>query len=644
MAMEFLAATKEGIIIYDANEIDRSGDAEGNWSSGKTADGSQLKVVGKVPSPPNAFGHAWSTDGERLASVCDEGVRIYDATKAYKMVLELPRVAPDVDGRTGGVRNVIFSPKRNFLVSYEKWDPVYPENVHVWSLEGDNVGKKLYTTTLKGYTSGALPVQVISWTPDESAAVELVSGKGLMLKAPDLSEDEGSFAVKLIAEKSAANYQISPMSAKGNSYVCIYTPESPNGVVGRIAVYDLAQPEKKPTCEMHLPAKVKEAKIMWNFDASALLVLANSDVDESGFSYFGTTYLYWMKVDSKVPSQIYGSKDGQVQDVAWSPTASEFVVICGFPGVVSMHDGKTGKVSNELGKARRNTLKWNRWGRFIAVGGFGTMAGDLDFFDRSKDETISSLRAPLTVDCAFGPDGRHFLGATVAPRMNEGNQISLYRYTGEMIFQIHYVPDHIEGRHEDTGAGARTKTQALLFAASWRPVPNSKEFEDRPASPPKAGTRRKKGLPEGPAGGDGKAPVAAYRPRGAENLSTVAAMMRGELPTPSTERWGSDGPAGPQLQPMEEWEIRKLEKQAKKDKEAKEKAEKEAIVQARKDFEKSERDDKKKLKALKEQLEQLDALKEKDWDELTEEDEQALEGEVELKAQIAELEKKVGGA
>jgi len=395
---------------------------------------------------------------------------------------------------------------------------------------------------------------------------------------------------------------------------------------------------------MHLPAKVKEAKMLWNFDATGMIVFASSDVDESGCSYFGTTYLYWMKVDSKVPVQIYGSKDGQVQDFAWSPTANEFMVIVGFPGVVSLHDGKTGKVVSEIGKARRNTLKWDRWGRFVAVGGFGTMAGDLDFFDRSKEETVASIRAPLTVNCDFGPDGRHFLGATVAPRMNEGNQISLYRYTGEMVFQMHYVPepDHVEGRHEDTGAGARTKTQALLYAASWRPMPASEEFQDRPASPPKAGQRRTKGLPDG-TGGD-KAAGAAYRPRGAEGGSAIAAMMRGELPAPSTtDKWG-DAMQAPDLKPMEDWEIRKLQNQAKKDADAKEKADKEALVQDRKDFEKSERDEKKKLKALKEQLEQLDTLKEKEWDELTEEEDEALEGEVELKAQIAELEKRIGSS
>lgn len=84
-----------------------------------------------MPSPPNAFGFAWSEDGELLASVCDEGVRVYDAARRYKLLRELEKVAPDVQGRAGGVRALYFSPKKSYLVTYEKWDPQYPENVHV---------------------------------------------------------------------------------------------------------------------------------------------------------------------------------------------------------------------------------------------------------------------------------------------------------------------------------------------------------------------------------------------------------------------------------------------------------------------------------------------------------------------------------
>merc|ERR1712151_736206 len=192
-----------------------------------------------------------------------------------------------------------------------------------------------------------------------------------------------------------------------------------------------------------------------------------------------------------------------------------------------------------------------------------------EFYDRTKDETIKSFRAALTVDCEWAPDGRTFLCATIAPRMNEGNQITMFKYTGEKILDLPFKPDKVEGRHEDTGAGARTKTQALLYRAVWRPD-GKKQYQDRAASPPPAGSKRKKGLPDD---SDALKPVvAAYRPKG-EASGSVAAMLRGEIDLPTTgssvvgagkEGWTTNEP--PKLK---EWEIRKIEKERKKAEEKK---------------------------------------------------------------------------
>lgn len=639
--MEFIAATKEGIVVYDALSVSNNQAEDAHWKTGKTSNGTTVKAIACLPSPPNAFGHIWSDDGEFLASVCDAGVRVYKASDGYTQLLELEKVAPDVGGRAGGVRNVRFSPGNNFLVTYEKWDPQYLENVHLWVLQGADAGKRLHSCQLKGYTSGALPVAMMGWSADEGSCVELVPGKGLVVRDGKFGQDEES-PTSLVPEKNIGGYVISPVSEKGTSFVACFVPEV-GGNVARVAVYNLSDPAK-PVTETYLPAKVKDAKMVWNFDGSALTVLANSDVDETGCSYFGTTYLYWMKTDGKSQSQIYGSKDGQVQDVAWSPVANEFVVVVGFqPATVALHDGKTGKLSSTLGKSRRNTVKWNPFGRFIAVGGFGTLAGDLDFFDRSKEETVSSLRAPLTVDCAFGPDGRHFLACTVAPRMNEGNQISMYKYTGEQLFKIDYVPDIIEGRHEDTGAGARTKTQALLYAASWRP--DKTTYTDTPATPRPAGAaKRKKGLPEGTAA------VSAFQVRGSNGdsggSSLVAAMMRGEvnLPTGAPKMGGGPGWDTEVAKPLEEWEIKKLEKERLAEIKKKEAEEVAAVKQKVGAIDQAIKEGKKRLKEIKKKLEEMEALKDKDWDELTEEDEAELEGEIDLRAELQELEKKFSEA
>lgn len=635
--MEFLAATKDGLIIYDASQCSKSdGERREDYSKGHASDGVDIKVVATIPSPPNAFGHAWSLDGKLLASINDDGFTIYNAAKGYARSARLPRVAPDVGGRAGGVRLVQFSPKNNFIVAYEKWDPEFKENVHVWDLRKDEHKTPMETVSLKGYSSGALPVSMVSWVPDESAGLVLVPGKGVELRTPDLSETTG-----LVPEKDACNYQLSPLPQKGAYYIACHLPETPGGMVGRVTLYHLSDPSKC-IMEINLPPKCKDLKMLWNLDGTALLVLAASDVDETGSSYFGTTYLYWISPDQKKKELVCGAKEGQVQDLCWSPTANEFAIIVGMlPATVALYDGKTGKLSQTWGVSRRNTLKWNDSGRFCAVGGFGTLPGDLDFFDRSTEETVCSLRAALTVNCAWAPDNKHFLACTVAPRMNEGNQLTIYRYNGGVQLHIDYKPFHVEGRHEDTGAGARTKTQAILFAASWRPMAG---MGDEPVTP-RTGPKKKKGLPATDQAPAVKTSV-AYRPKGqgGDAGGSVAAMMRGEIPAtaPSEDKGRWDQPNQPK--PMEEWEIRKLQKEQKKAAEEKERAEQEQEKQALRDVDKAQKDKEKKLKELKAKLTQIEAAKEKDWDELEDEDEALMETEVDVRREIAELEKPAGGA
>ncbi|CAK0875066.1 unnamed protein product [Prorocentrum cordatum] len=558
----------------------------------------------------------------------------------------MERVAPDVGGRMGGARNLYFSPQNSFLVSYEKWDPQYPDNVHVWDLREEQAGKRLHSCSLKHYTSGALPMQVVKWTSDEALCLLYVPGQGVLMRKGDLSDDGEN--VKTIPEENISNFELCPGSTGENCYIAFSVPEK-DSIVAKATLWSIGD-VKKPILSLPTTSKVKDLTLKWNAEGNALLILASSDVDETGNSYFGTTHLWFAKVDGKSkPLKICGAEEGLVQDLSWNPAKNEFATIVGsFPATVALYDGKTGKLTSTLGTTKRNTLRWNSFGRFLAVGGFGTLPGDLDFFDRSCEETVSSLRAALTVNCEFAPDGRQFLTSTVAPRMNEGNQITIFRYTGETLIRIDYVPEKVEGRHEDTGAGARTKTQALLFAASWRPCPDT--YKDTPATPRPAGApKRKKGLPEGQtAEVKTTAAWAVKGPGASSGGSLVAAMMRGEVNLPSNDA-PSGGRGGPGwdtevAKPLEEWEIRKLEKERQKEAEKKAAEEVQARKQKVASVEQAEKDSKKRLKELKQKLEELEALKDKEWDELTEEDEAELEGEIELRDEIKLLEKKIGAA
>lgn len=659
--MEFVAVTKTGVHVYDplASKKEEGFDSVQDASDTVVSLPPVTNTEGKVSA--TAEGAAWSPNGTMLATV-DSGVAVlWDADDSYERLMELPPI-----GTSGGVRAMRFSPKGTFLITYEKHDKEKcPENMQVWEVRRGRKAKRLRLHTLKGYSSGVVPIELIQWSQDESVCLELVPGEGIVvLEGKTLEPEEPR---RLIREPQAALFQIAPKAQGDSTYVACYVPESP-GRPGEVLVYYLDD-LSEPTARVSLPAKLKSCLLLWNSEGSALLALASSDVDETGASYFGTSSLFWLMADGSKTEKISGAEEGLVQDVAWSPTKNEFLLIVGMlPAVISLYDGKNGKLVSGLGKSRRNTIRWDPFGRLLVVGGFGALPGDVDFFDKEKGETVCSFRAALTVNCCWAPDGRHFLCCTTAPRMNEDNQASVFRYTGERIMKLEFRPDL------SPGAGGRKAADAaaMLFASSWRPGVNGK-FADRDLTPPKAGAKRVKGLPsEGASKLDSIGSTQAYRPGGGRGGGSVAAMMRGEMDAPASEsrfsdlgggggrgsggyrdrddrrddRGGGKGGGG------ERWgettsggmTHEELQQKLKERKEAEKKAKLEAEEAARvaKEQEKAAikqiEDNEKLLRKLKKELARLDELKEKEWDELTEEDEAQLEGEVELRNRIAELE------
>ena len=112
------------------------------------------------------------------------------------------------------------------------------------------------------------------------------------------------------------------------------------------------------------------------------------------------------------------TKDGPLHAVAWSPAGKEFAVIAGkMPPNVTLHNPRTGEPVFELGSAPRNTLSYSPQGRFLLVGGFGTLSGDMDFWDIYKRKKMGTRRSTLSaVDFGWSANGRWFQIASTYPR------------------------------------------------------------------------------------------------------------------------------------------------------------------------------------------------------------------------------------
>eukprot|EP00850_Spirogloea_muscicola_P018643 SM000173S03012 [mRNA] locus=s173:161487:165551:- [translate_table: standard] len=115
----------------------------------------------------------------------------------------------------------------------------------------------------------------------------------------------------------------------------------------------------------------------------------------------------------------------------------------------------------DFGSGPRNTVCWNPQGRFICLAGFGNLPGDLEFWEKHKLVLLGKSKSACAVTSTWSPDGRYFLTATTAPRLQIDNGIKVFRYNGSLLYEQPY---------------------RVLYQADWLPEPPG-TYPDRPASP-----------------------------------------------------------------------------------------------------------------------------------------------------------------
>jgi translation initiation factor 2A len=152
----------------------------------------------------------------------------------------------------------------------------------------------------------------------------------------------------------------------------------------------------------------------------------------------------------------------------------------------------------------RNTIVFSPHGRFVAVAGFGNLAGQMDVYDLEKDhKKITTIEASNATVCEWSPDGKHILTATTSPRLRVDNGVRIWHVSGALTY------------NEDLNE---------LYQVCWRPQSLTQHPLPDPFHPlptPHASALdylAKMKTPSKPAG--------AYRPPGARGQTTPMAFRR----------------------------------------------------------------------------------------------------------------------
>ncbi|KAJ7237720.1 eukaryotic translation initiation factor eIF2A-domain-containing protein [Mycena haematopus] len=435
----------------------------------------------EVPDVPARIYH-YSADGRLYAYALPTVVRIFQAEGA-QLLLDLP---------IPNVADIKFSPRGTYLSTWERpvklEDGSQHKNLRVFS---SSTGDELISFTQKGQDGWDL-----QYTISESHAIRLVGSEIQVFRPSEWSKG----VVDKLKVEGATSVSLSPGL---NPSVAVFVAEK-KGQPASIRIYGLLSLNSPPTCQKTF-FKADRAQIKWNDLGTQVLLLTQTEVDNSNKSYYGETGMYLLSAAGNFDCRVTLDKEGPIHDFAWSPTSKEFGVVYGFMPAKTMLFDQRVRTIYDFGASPHNFICFNPQGRLIALAGFGNLAGKMDIFDRRTFAKVCTIDAPNTSYCDWSPDGRFLMTATLSPRLRVDNGIKIFHCSGPLM--------HVQLIEE-------------LYQASWRPTPVDKVAPFAPALPvaptPSASVQEfaaiAKPVPTRPAG--------AYRPPGARGLATPAIFKR----------------------------------------------------------------------------------------------------------------------
>lgn len=456
----------------------------------------------------DAFDAHVTPDGSKLICMLESNdcmVDIIDLTSDDYSVIATLKL-PD------RVTKCYVSPLGTYLITLNPLDNItMAPNATIWRLSDQKEVMKILIRNKDA--PGAWPP--VQWSKDENVMTR-ITPEGVSVYLGN------AFATNPVIRRLAQEkVQVAVPSPTG-THVAYFAMGAAKSSPGRAVIWDLSD-LRKVCCQKNFFCE--EAELMWSHNSEALLIHTMSSLDTSNQSYYGSSFLYYMRADGKSDQAVIISDDAPVHDVKWSPNSSDFVVVHGpMPPSVTLFDGSSCTAKVSYGKSSRNTVEWDPFGRFLLSGGFGNMMGDIDVWHVLGGQTkpIGQTRANCTVSVKWSPCGRYFLCNSTFPRRKTDNFVSMRYYDAMEVFKLNEKTrvDCEDENHPDHGRAPHF--QRDLFAAFWRPTATS-VYQDRKPTPLKQ--RWTLPLHEAAKANPVK-PAGVYRPPGAQGHSTLAEEIR----------------------------------------------------------------------------------------------------------------------
>ncbi|KAI6779920.1 Eukaryotic translation initiation factor 2A-like protein [Emericellopsis cladophorae] len=444
-------------------------------------------VPGFVKPEGNLRCCVYSPCGRFFGYASSEAVTVVDASKGSQ-VLYLPLL---------NVYEIGFSPRGTYVITWER--PSKDENgdatknLKIWRTSEDGVAGE-DKTPVGSYVQKQQGNWNLQYTADEKYCARLVTNEVQFHESHDLIT-----VWKKLRVEGASNYALAPGSQ--NHAVAVFVPER-KGQPAAVKVFNVPMFDSPISQKTFF--KGDKVQLKWNKQGSSLLVLAQTEVDRSGKSYYGETTLYLLSTSGAFDARVTLDKEGPIHDVSWSPNGREFGVVYGFMPAKTTIFNHRAIAQQTFPLGPRNTIIFSPNARFVLVAGFGNLAGQIDVYDMQKDyHKVCTIESGNPSVCEWSPDSKYIMTATTSPRLRVDNGVRLWHVGGTVM----YNEDMIE-----------------LYHVLWRPMsPESVASGDElaPIPVPHSSAQAYQSTVKTPS-----KPVGAYRPPGARGGATPLHFKR----------------------------------------------------------------------------------------------------------------------
>jgi uncharacterized protein with WD repeat len=195
------------------------------------------------------------------------------------------------------------------------------------------------------------------------------------------------------------------------------------------AIYDfkdLSKPTKSISTSLTDRVKIKKS-----LDQKYILVNTIND-NTSNKSYYGQSTIYFYEVLTGKFTK-FNLPEGPVHDFNWCPDDDHFIICAGhLPSTVKYYK-KNGTFEKDIAKGNFNNVKISPDSRIVALCGFGSLKGDIEFYNLKDFSLIGKNQFFCCVTFEWSQDSKYLLGGVLSTRVKVDNEYRIMKYNGEEV-------------------------------------------------------------------------------------------------------------------------------------------------------------------------------------------------------------------